>query len=153
LVRDEPNFKNKYPYPQDFYKALRQLELLGAGESVVSKPAVGKVNPRQLKFDQLTMRMKMSAAFFLGYYLMLPKDILRDPAHPKYPDRTRFVCDPEAPFLRTLPRTEDDNLRKIFASGLREREQSFSFNARTMNRLGRVMYLVCTTGLRDGFLE
>jgi pimeloyl-ACP methyl ester carboxylesterase len=86
LIKDA-EFRNNYPYPAEFFRALRWLEWYGAGE----KPG--------FRFEQSTRKKKMDAAFFIGYYLMTqPKPSPID-ANGK---KSLFECKVASPFLRSI---------------------------------------------------
>ena len=80
-------FRNNYPYPPEFFKALKWLERYGAGEE-----------PR-FRFEQSIRKKKMDAAFFIGYYLMMqqkPSPIDTDGK------KKLFECTVTSPFLRSI---------------------------------------------------
>jgi pimeloyl-ACP methyl ester carboxylesterase len=121
LKSSDNAFKYKYPYPEEFFSAIGLLGFLGGAEQ------------QPLRFDSETMRLKISAAFFLGNYLMLGKSILRDetnvlnpfrPVDPSDPDQAFMnvvtaYCHPENPFFKSIPSfNEKDNLRRNFCQRL-----------------------------------
>ena len=90
----ENYFKATYPYPENFFRALRWLELYGAGQDA------------GFKFS--TEAKKIDAAFFLGYYL---KHDAPTPLVNVSGEREPFGCERARPFLdlvinnSTLPTT------------------------------------------------
>jgi pimeloyl-ACP methyl ester carboxylesterase len=95
LWNKDPNFQQRYQYPEEFFHALRQLEFLGAGDQY------------PMQFDHETKKIKIDAAFLLGFYAMLPGDIRADLAASNFRRQNR--CTPDTPFLDGLPSTENGN--------------------------------------------
>jgi pimeloyl-ACP methyl ester carboxylesterase len=103
-LQKDNEFKGNYPYAQDFFIALRSLEIFGGTEAP----------PR--RFDDNIRRRQVSAAFYLAYYLTLSKTILRDESHPLNPRHPGSMgCNPAAPLLKDLPM----GWRGIFCSRIR----------------------------------
>ena len=97
LWNKDPNFRGRYHYPEEFFNALRQLEELGAGDQY------------PLQFDRETTKTKINAAFFLGFYSMLPADIRSNLAASNFPRRKS--CTPDTPFLDALPSENGNHVR------------------------------------------
>jgi pimeloyl-ACP methyl ester carboxylesterase len=94
-LKVKQDLTGKYRYPREFFRALRQLEWLGASEK------------KNMKFDteSKVMQAKFDAAFFIGYYLML-----KDKPNPNSPNSRRFSCEIEdADFLW---RIDSENVKK-----------------------------------------
>jgi len=102
--RNDTDFREEYPYPKEFFDAIRQLEDFGAGELA------------GLSFDATIKQRKMSAAMYLAYYLWLPKKALTDTSDPLYPGDVEFSltgprCKAQADFFSAL---EDNILKENF---------------------------------------
>jgi pimeloyl-ACP methyl ester carboxylesterase len=82
------SLSKKFPYPQEFYAAIRRLEFMGGAE----QPS--------LPYDDGARRLKFNAALILGYYLTFSDVILRDEDHALNPING---CKPEAPLLKGVP--------------------------------------------------
>ena len=96
-LKVEKHFTEKYQqYPREFFRALRQLEWLGAGEK------------DGMRFESTVIQKKIDAAFFVGYHLM-PID---------KPSSEEFRCDPDADFLARLktPDLKNDFCKRIEAA-------------------------------------
>ena len=122
LRSEDSNFRQRYRYPVEFFKALRHLEWFGSAQD------------KGFRFESFVKQSQIDAAFFVGYYLLL-KD--KPPLSPKVNDQPRFECDMNSPFLETIPRRDDsDLLRRIFChriggveSGLWSESVDSSFRA------------------------
>jgi pimeloyl-ACP methyl ester carboxylesterase len=82
-LKDEKEFRDKYRYPEAFFKALRVLEYSGA-------PGEG------LTYDEETKKKQINAALLIGYYLSFDKASL--------PADRDSACKTEAPFWAGLRR-------------------------------------------------
>jgi pimeloyl-ACP methyl ester carboxylesterase len=84
LIIMDTDFKTKYPYPVEFFRALIWLEWYGGGEDV------------GFRFSKEVRTKKIDAAFFLGYYLKLdaPTPLVNNNG-----EREEFVCERNRPFL------------------------------------------------------
>jgi pimeloyl-ACP methyl ester carboxylesterase len=82
-LKADKDFTEKYQYPREFFRALRQLEWLGAGEK------------EGMRFESTVIQKKIDAAFFVGYYLMLKYK-------PVLTGSEDFSCDNDAEFLLRL---------------------------------------------------
>lgn len=117
LIKDG-SFKARYPYPAEFFRALRWLEWYGASEDAEFRSL------REVKTK------KMHAAFFLGYYLKL--DVLPPPTNDKG-ERVPFSCNPDSPFLKLI----SDRLTIIrrFCQRIRGAEKALDSEARNDDSL------------------
>jgi pimeloyl-ACP methyl ester carboxylesterase len=106
----ESEFWQKYPYPEAFFEAIKQLEDFGAGE----KPG--------LRLDRETKKNKIGSAMYLAYYLSLPREALTDESHALYPGSrdSEPNCKESADFFRRLQDTEHDRLKKNFCNRIIE---------------------------------
>jgi pimeloyl-ACP methyl ester carboxylesterase len=86
LVLQDNDFRKRYRYRVEFYKALRALEWFGGGEL----PG--------FRFEKQVREKKIDAALFLGYYLLLEPL----PTLPDNPDKPPFRCDDHSPFIQLI---------------------------------------------------
>jgi pimeloyl-ACP methyl ester carboxylesterase len=103
--RNDAVFWEKYPYPREFFAAIRELEDFGAGE----QPG--------LMLDHETKRRKVGAAMYLAYYLSLPKEALTHEKHELHPGNGNFPPNckkPDADFFSGVQDTDGDILKINF---------------------------------------
>ncbi len=85
-LKNDNGFKDRFPYPKEFFVALRQLQLLGAPEKEGSP----------LTSDSL--RNMVDAAMILGYYAAFSREEILRLRDNDFPD-----CRSNAPFLDGAP--------------------------------------------------
>ena len=102
--RDDSEFRQKYPYPREFFDAIRELEDFGSGEL------------QGLSFDPTIRQRKIGTAMYLAYYLWLPKLALTQQDHFLYPGNGEFApeCVHDTDFFGGLQDTPHDNLKYNF---------------------------------------
>jgi pimeloyl-ACP methyl ester carboxylesterase len=122
LIKDG-SFKERYPYPAEFFRALRWLEWYGAGEN------------KGFEFLREVKAKKMHAAFFLGYYLTL--DVLPLPTNDKG-ERVFFTCNRDAPLLRLVKASDSahdsdhqDKIVSIFCRKITSNERALDSEPKT----------------------
>jgi pimeloyl-ACP methyl ester carboxylesterase len=108
----EDYFKTTYPYPENFFRALKWLEWYGAGEDT------------GFRFSQDSRTKKIDAAFFLGYYLKhdAPTPLVNDMG-----EREPFVCDTDKPFLQLI--SSDILVRRKFCTRIISAEKALDREA------------------------
>lgn len=72
---EKSGFLQRYPYPEEFFRAIQSLVELGAGPQ--PRLRLGDVGE--------TKAGKIGAALYLSYYLLLPREALKDTTHELYP--------------------------------------------------------------------
>lgn len=83
--KDRVTFPSKFPYPKDFYLALKSLSLFGGTE------------PHPLKAADKVRQARVNAAFLLGYFLAFDETKDFKPGELLFP--ATQTCLREAPFL------------------------------------------------------
>ena len=104
-LRSDPSFRGHYPYPKEFFDAIRELQDLGAGEQ------------EGLRLDSTSRSHKIGTVLYLAYYLSLPKEALTDEGHKLHPGKNSDLppdCKEDAPFFNGVPATEREILKRNF---------------------------------------
>ena len=101
----DSDFKKRYPYPAEFYKALRSLKSFGAAES------------EGFRFQSKVKQDKIDAAFFIGYYLMLDS---KPSAINEKGTKMELLCNPAAPFLDFIG--DSQKLKNLFCGRIKVAE-------------------------------
>jgi pimeloyl-ACP methyl ester carboxylesterase len=116
LVKDE-EFRSKYPYREEFFKALRWLEWLGAGED------------EGFHFLRNVRQSKIDAALFLGYYLTEPKPVFMNESGKKAP----FNCSMTSPFLELI--SDRPIIKTIFCARIKAAADALEYESPTDDSL------------------
>ena len=99
--KDRVTFPSKFPYPKDFYLALKRLSFFGGTE------------PLPLQAVDLVREARVNAAFLLGYYLNLDEGIDFKPGADLNPNTNG--CRPNAPYFEGVTNsTDDDEWKEAF---------------------------------------
>jgi pimeloyl-ACP methyl ester carboxylesterase len=86
LEENRVKFPSQFPYPKDFYLALKGLAFFGGTE-----------HP-PLEAEDFVHNARVNSAFTLGYFLALNKEAFK-PDPNINPDASTLPCRPEAPFF------------------------------------------------------
>jgi pimeloyl-ACP methyl ester carboxylesterase len=116
----EDNFKKKYPYPAELFKALRWLEWFGAGEK------------EGFRFFSKFKQQKLDAVFFLGYYLMLDSRSKPPPTNDKG-EKVPFECDVTAPFVALI--SDREKVKDLFCGRIQMGESALAEDERNDHSL------------------
>jgi pimeloyl-ACP methyl ester carboxylesterase len=123
---DDTDFWKNYPYPREFFEAIRELEDFGAGKLP------------KMSIDEEVERRKVGTAMYLAYYLWLPQEALTDTSNSLHPGNGEFLpkCNADADFFSALQ--DSKNLKSNFCDRIRKawddlhfkRPSSFNRSAR-----------------------